>query len=172
MVMAGCPLSMVDCGQVVFWADSVTWHSSGNQSAVVAPVEAEPRAALPGRLVLQVCGHVVGFVVVNAENPRRRRGSGSGSRDLRSEEPGGDAGHHHQRAEAMVHRHAGAQRQSGNLRVMPFDRKCDRRITQHAEVVGAVRVLPDVFAVDHQKLSDGLLQAGMEFIAKAGCQWR
>ena len=55
---------------------------------------------------------------------------------------------------------------------MPLDREKDRRIAQYAEVVGAVRVLPDVFAVDHQELSYGLLQTGMEFVAKAGVQWR
>jgi hypothetical protein len=35
-----------------------------------------------------------------------------------------------------------------------------------------VRVLPDVLAVDHHELSNGLLQTGMEFIAKAGLQRR
>ena len=55
---------------------------------------------------------------------------------------------------------------------MPFDREKDRRITEDTEVVGAVGVLPDVLAVDHQEFANGLLQAGMEFIAKAGLQLR
>src|SRR5664279_540396 len=152
--------------------DSVTGNCPGDESAVVAPVEAKPRASLPRGLVLHVCGHVKRFVVIDAENPRGPRGSGSGSRDLRSEEAGSDAGHDYQRGEAVIHRHAGAQRKSGNLRVMPLDREEDRRIAQYAEIVGAVRVLPDVFAVDHQELSYGLLQTGMEFIAKAGRQGR
>src|SRR5664279_5682773 len=152
--------------------DSVTGDCPGDESAVVAPVEAKLRASLPGGLVLHVCRHVKGFVVIDAETPRGPRGSGSGSRDLRSEEAGSDAGHDYQRGEAVIHRHAGAQRKSGNLRVMPLDREEDRRIAQYAEIVGAVRVLPDVFAVDHQELSYGLLQTGMEFIAKAGRQGR
>ena len=60
----------------------------------------------------------------------------------------------------------------GNLRVVPLDGKGDRRVAQHAEVVGVVRVLPDVFAVDDQVSAEGLLQAGMEFVAIAGSQRR
>ena len=67
---------------VVEVGDSVTRHRPGDESAVVAPVEADPWPALPGCLVLHVRGHVIGFVVVDAENSCRRRGRGPGSRDL------------------------------------------------------------------------------------------
>ena len=43
---------------------------------------------------------------------------------------------------------------------------------EHAEIVGAVRVLPDVFGVDHQISSERLLQAGVEFVAPAGTERR
>ena len=88
---------------------------------------------------------------------------------LRREEARSHAGHDDQRAEAVIHGHAGAQCPSRNLRVVPFDREGDRRVAEDAEVVGGVGVLPDVFAVDHQELSEGLLQTGMKFIAIAGC---
>ena len=48
-------------------------HRARHQAAVIAPVEAHPRAALPG-LVLDVGGLVELLVVVDAEDPRRRRG--------------------------------------------------------------------------------------------------
>ena len=49
-------------------------HRAGHQAAVVAPVEAEPRAA-SSRLVLQVRGLVELLVVVDAEYADRRRES-------------------------------------------------------------------------------------------------
>ena len=59
---------------VVEIGDSVAGHGAGDQSAVVAPVEAKPRPTLPGCLVLHVRGHVKGFVVVDTENPRGAEG--------------------------------------------------------------------------------------------------
>ena len=171
--MAGIPLSMVDCGQSLPGLDSVTRYVPGNQSAVKAPVEANPwRYALPGSLILQVRSLIESLVMVDTENSRGRQRSGSCSSDLWFKEPGRDAGHYHQRAEAMVDRHAGAQREAGNLGVVPLNREGDRRVAQHAEVVGVMRVLPDIFAIDDQEFAKGLLQASMEFIAIAGNQSR
>ena len=51
---------------------------------------------------------------------------------------------------------------------MPVDGERDGRIAQHAEVEGVVGVLPDVFAADHGSFAKGLLQAGMELVAKTG----
>ena len=49
--------------------------------------------------------------------------------------------------------------------------KRDGRIQQRVEVVGVVRVLPEVVGVDQQKPADRLLQAGIELIpvARAAC---
>ena len=50
--------------------------------------------------------------------------------------------------------------------------KGDRRVAKHAEIVGAVSVLPDVLGVHHQVPSEGLLQADVELIAPARSQRR
>ena len=60
----------------------------------------------------------------------------------------------------------------GNFGIVPLDREGDRSIAEHAEVVAVVRVFPDVFAIEHDVLAEGLLKPGMEFIAKAGIQRR
>ena len=72
----------------------------------------------------------------------------------------------------MKIRHAHAARVSRNLGAVPFDREGDRRCAQHAEVVGVVRVLPDVLAGEDKILSEGLLDPGVEFIAPARTERR
>src|ERR1035437_3050339 len=52
---------------VVIGRHAVARHRAGNQSAVIAPVETNPRTALPRGLVLQVRGLIEDFVVINAE---------------------------------------------------------------------------------------------------------
>ena len=68
----------------------------------------------------------------------------------------------------MVIRHARAQRPAGDLGIVPLDGECDRRIAEHAEIVAVVRVLPDVFAADHEIFRECLFKAGMKFISIAG----
>ena len=58
--------------------------------------------------------------------------------------------------------------ESRDLGAVPLDRESDRRVTEDAEIVGVMGVLPDVFAVENKILPEGLLQAGMKFVAKAG----
>src|SRR4029077_1640966 len=41
-------------------------------------------------------------------------------------------------------------------------------VEKHTEVVGVVRVLPEVVGIDQQEFSDGLLKAGIELVAKTG----
>ena len=67
-------------------------------------------------------------------------------------------------------RHADAAGVAGNLRVVPFHREGDRSIAQHAEVIAVVRVLPDVLAGENQIFSEGLLEAGVKFVAPARTQ--
>ncbi len=62
------------------------------------------------------------------------------------------------------------QREARDLRIVPIDGKGDGSIAQDAEVEGIVRVFPDVVAAEDQILSESLLQAGMEFVAKARLQ--
>src|ERR1700733_4606 len=69
-------------------------------------------------------------------------------------------------------RHAAADRKPGNLRAGPLNGKCNGRVTQHAKIIGLVRVFPDVFAVQHKIFSKGLLETGMEFIAPSWTQRR
>jgi len=58
----------------------------GDQTTVVAPVEAEPGPALPG-LVLEMGGLIKFLVVINAEDTPGGRRCRTGSADLREEEP-------------------------------------------------------------------------------------
>ena len=60
----------------------------------------------------------------------------------------------------------------GIFELDPLDGKSDRRVAQHAEVVGLVRVFPDVLAIQHEVFSEGLLETGVEFIAPARTQRR
>src|SRR5712664_1754138 len=89
--------------------------------------------------------------------------------DLRREIPRRNAGHHDQRRKAVEVRHAGPDGVTRNLGVVPHDRKRDWSIAQNAEVVGVVRVLPKIFGIYHQILSECLLETSMELIPKA---WR
>src|ERR1019366_435913 len=52
---------------VVRRAGFVARHRACHQSTVIAPIETDPRPALPRSLVLQVRSLVEDFVVVNAE---------------------------------------------------------------------------------------------------------
>src|SRR5215813_2344895 len=146
-------------------------YGAGNEPAVISPIEADPRAALP-RLILQVGGLVELFVVVDAEDTVATLAywRGADTAQLRLEEPGRHARHHHQCGEPVKIRHAGANRVARNLGALPFDRKRDRRAAEHAEIVRAVRVLPDVFGIDHQVLAERLLEPGVKFISPSGSQ--
>src|SRR5581483_2368109 len=150
-------------------------NRAGYQSAVIAPIEAQPGASLP-RLILQVSGLVKLLIVVNAENPGRSRGSGSRAADLRREESGRDTGEHNQSGEPMEIRNAHAPGESRDLRALPLDGKRNRRCTENAEVVSIVRVLPDVLTGNDEVFPKRLLNASVEFIAPArterGNTWR
>src|SRR4029077_6982714 len=112
-------------------------------------------------------GLVEFFVVVDTEHARSalaRRGNAN-SAHLRLEETRGHAGHYDQCGEAVKFRNRGTDGVSGNFGVVPFHREEYRSVSENAEVVSVVRVLPDVFRVDDQVFPKGLLEAGVEFIA-------
>src|SRR5580704_7136948 len=68
----------------------------------------------------------------------------------------------------MVVWHAHADRVSGDLVSLPFDRKGERSGAHDTEVEAVVRVLPDVLGVHDDIFLEGLLDSGVEFIAEAG----
>ena len=138
---------------------------AGYQSAIIAPVEADPRTDLP-RLVLHVTGEVELFVVIDPERPRCG-GNRARPADLGSEKAGSYAGEHYEAGEPVKVRYAHTARVSWNLRAVPLDRERDRRGAEHAEVVGIVRVLPDVLARKDKILPESLLESRVEFIAPA-----
>src|SRR5580692_1165023 len=139
-------------------------------SAVIPPVEAHPGAPLP-RLILEVSRLVELLVVVNAEGkPGSSRHCCTRSTDLRLEKARCHAGKDHERREAVDIWHAHAPRISRNLGVVPFNRKRDRGVAEHAEVITIVCVLRNPLARKDQVLPERLLDAGMEFISKAGTQ--
>jgi hypothetical protein len=140
---------------------------SRNEAAVIAPVESNPWSLLPW-LVLNVRCLVVALVVVNAENVKR--GEERDSCNLGIEESRRNAGHDHQRRQPMIIRKARAKHPSGNLGIVPLNRKGDRRGADNAKVESVVGVFPDVFARNHQVFAEGLLETGMELIAESRSQ--
>jgi hypothetical protein len=88
-----------------FTGQFVTWLRFPSLSAIKSSVEAEPGAVLPW-LILQVCSLVKLLIVINAEDPCRRRRSGSRTANLWCEEPGRNAGKHNQSRESMEIRDA------------------------------------------------------------------
>ena len=115
-----------------------------------------------------MCGLVEAFVVVDAEGLAALADGGAGARRLRREEARRDGGHDDEAREIVEVGDIGAEREAGDFGVMPVDGKGDGRVAEHAEVEGVVRVLPDVLAADDEVLAEGLLEAGVELIAKAG----
>ena len=97
-------------------------------------------------------------------------GRGADSADLRFKEARRHVRHHDERRQSVEVRHAAADRKAGDLGSRPLDRKRDRRVAQHAEVVGLVRVLPDVFAVKDKVLPKGLLETSVKLIAPTRTQ--
>ena len=71
-----------------------TGHRSGDQSAVISPIEPHPRAILP-RLVLQVCRLIEFLIVVYTENSGWSRRSCTGTAKLGSEETSRYGGEDH-----------------------------------------------------------------------------
>src|SRR5215471_18008688 len=144
-------------------------NRSRHKAAVISPVKAHPWTPFP-RLILQVGRLVELFVVVDAEHAVStlpRRGCAD-ARQLRLEESGRDAGHHNQRAESVKVRYAGANRIPWDFRALPFNRKGDRSAAQHAKVVRAVRVFPNIVGTDDQVFPERLLQTSVEFVSPAG----
>ena len=148
----------------------VARRRSGDQAAVVTPVEANPGAPVKGQLILHVRGLVESFIMIDPEGQSRLSHCGPGSSNLRREEASGHRGHHDKRRDVMKVRHIGAQREARDLCIVPIDGKGDGSIAQNAEVECIMRVLPDVFAAEDDIFSESLLQSGVEFVAKARLQ--
>src|SRR5450755_2298580 len=110
------------------------------------------------------------LVVVDAEGvaalPDRRA---SPSR-LGWEEAGGHRRHDDEGGHVVEVGHFGTQVEAGDLRVVPVDRKEDRRVAQDAEVEGVVGVLPDVISGEDEVFAEGLLEASMKLVAEAGLE--
>ena len=81
--------------------DVIARGRAGDEAAVVAPVEGEPRRELARDLVLQVGGLVVLLVVVDAEGIAALADGCSGAGDLRREEARGHRGHDDEGGEAV-----------------------------------------------------------------------
>src|SRR5580658_1183832 len=65
-----------------------------------------------------------------------------------------------------------ANSESRDLGPSPLDREGNWSVTENAEVICIVRVLPNVFTVENEVLTERLLQTGMKFVAEAGGYWR
>src|SRR5579872_4404093 len=72
--------------------------------------------------------------------------------------------------EAMHVDGAYASCQAVQLGVVPGNRERDGSIKQHIEIVAVLRELPEVFAIEHQPVTQLLLQAGVELVPFARLQ--
>src|ERR1700693_3654337 len=108
------------------------------------------------------------LVMVDPEYGRGRRRRDSA--DCWREKARSDVRKHDQAREAVKIRNATANGKARNLGIVPFDGKENGTGTEHVEIISVVRVFPDVIAAEDEILAEGLLQTGVEFIAKAGDQ--
>src|SRR6185369_7694826 len=67
----------------------------------------------------------------------------------------------------FVRRHADLDTEAIDLRLLPLNRKCDRRVEDGVEVIIPIRVLPEVFAVDDQEFTYALFETSIELIARS-----
>src|SRR5258708_2406999 len=67
---------------------------------------------------------------------------------------------------------AHAHGRSIDLRTLPRNGKENRRVTERAEVIRVVGVLPQVIGVHDEKLPKSLLKAGIELVALTGANRR
>ena len=77
--------------------------------------------------------------------------------------PGGEEGR-----KTFVVGQVDARREAVALRQMPRDREGDRRIQDHAEVIGVASALPEVVGVDHDVTPDALLNSDVELMTAPG----
>src|ERR1041385_6847732 len=145
-------------------------HSARHESAVIAPVEANPRPGFP-RLVLQVRRLVELFVVVDAEREdiisASSRRDGASSAKLGVIEMRGNTREDEQSRESMDVRHAQASGNTGNFGIVPFNWECEGSAPKYAKVICIMGVFPNILAREDQITPQGLLQAYVEFIAPA-----
>ncbi len=119
-----------------------------------------------------MCCLVELFVVVNAENGVRPAARcDANSTDLRCEKSCRDAGHDDERAESVEIRDAGANGVARDFGIVPLHGKENRRGSKDAEVEAVVGVFPDVVAINNEILAEGLLEAGVKFVAPARSEW-
>src|ERR1700692_477833 len=90
--------------------------------------------------VLNVRSLVELFVVVDAERQSSLPYRGPCPRYLWRKESCGDRGHDRVGTEVVILRNLNVQCIAWNLGVVPVNRKCDRRVAEHAEVKRVVRV--------------------------------
>src|SRR5437899_2874683 len=109
------------------------------------------------------------FVMVDAERANRVR-SCPGATNLWGEESRCNAGKNKQPGKAMEVRYAYATGKAGNLGVVPFNGKCERRAAKNPEIISIVRVLPNILTGENQVLPECLLQPRVKFITPAGAE--
>ena len=76
----------------------------------------------------------------------------------------------HEGCQAMIVRQIGSERHSIQLRLLPGDRECHRRVEEDIEVVSVGRALVEVISIQHDVLAHPLLEADIELVAFARLQ--
>src|SRR4029077_12807331 len=140
--------------------------STGDKPAVIPPVETNPREILR-QLVLQMRGLVELLVVVDTKHAGSALTGrcNANSAHLRLKETCSYAGHYKQRGETVKFRNGGANGVARNFGVVPFHGEENRGVSEDAEVVAVVGVLPEVFGIHNEVFSEGLLEADVKFVA-------
>src|ERR1700730_4232120 len=134
------------------------------EAAIVSPVEADPRAAFAGNLILNMGSLVEPLIMVDTERIPALSHGGSRTCALRREESCSHGRHRDEGREVVIVRKISVDHKARNLRVVPIDGEEDGRVAEDGEVERAMRVLPDVVAADDKVLSEALLKAGMKLV--------
>jgi hypothetical protein len=142
--------------------------AADDESAVVALGKRDPFSVMR-TLVAQAERRLERLIVIDAEHSagkrRALRDQASRFRRIvaRASVPEGPVG-----LETVEIRGADAPGDAVELRIVPRDGERDRRVEQRAEVVGVMRVFPEIVGVNQQDFADGLLESGVELVAEAG----
>ena len=138
-------------------------NRAGDETAVVSPTEGRPRARPLVEDELEVRCRIELLVVVDTELACLRldeqtsiAGSGEDRVGVR---------HHEECTESAVLDEVDPAGEAVEVRVIPRDRKDDRCVEEHAEVVGIVGLLLEIAEVRNHPPPDALLDADLELVA-------
>ena len=108
-------------------------------------------------LIAKHCGLLVSLVVIDAKDTAGKSAQRNQTAGLRREITRARMTQSHVRLESMQIDRTYPRSDTVELRIVPGDWKCDRRVEQDAEVVRTVCVFPKIIRIDDEPAPDPLL---------------